>query len=197
MQPIASMCRATWWAFAVAGVLALVAAVVAATQLVSAPLVTGAWQLASGVVLLVAAVRVPGGIRQAIPILGAAGAGIVMGIAVALLPSDDPRVSLSIIGIWVLVTGAGYLAISRIARAFHVPDGGLYLVAWAGIAAGVVISTLPVFGLGSAALAPTIALVVTGAITISAATRLRFLPDEAPPVLSNREARRRERTGGR
>jgi hypothetical protein len=118
-----------------------------------------------------------------------------MGMAVALLPSDDPRVSLSIIGIWVLVTGAGYLAIARIARAFRVPDGGLYLVSWAAIGAGVVISTLPVFGFGNAALAPAAALAAAGAVTIAAATRMRILPDEAPPVLSNREARRRERTG--
>ena len=192
MQSIAIMCRSVWWAFAAAGVLALVAAAVAALQIVPAPLVTGTWQFASGIVLLVAAVRVPGGIRQAIPILGAAVAGVLLGIAVALLPSDDPRVSLSIIGIWTLVTGAGYLAIARIARALRIPDGGLYAIAWAAIAIGVVVSTLPVFGLGNAALAPAASLCMVGAVTIAAATRMRVLPDETPPVLSNREARRRE-----
>jgi uncharacterized membrane protein HdeD (DUF308 family) len=196
MQSIAIMCRSVWWAFAAAGALALVAAAVAALQIVPAPLVTGAWQLASGIVLLVAAARVPGGIRQAIPILGAALAGVVLGVAVALMPSDDPRVSLSIIGIWALVTGAGYLAIARIARALRIPDGGLFAIAWAAIAIGILVSTLPVFGLGNAALAPAASLCMVGAVTIAAATRMRVLPDEAPPVLSNREARR-QRTGGR
>ncbi len=197
MQPIASMCRSVWWAFAAAGALALAAAVVAGLQIVAPPIVTGAWQLVSGVLLLVAAVRAPGGIRSALPILGAAAVGILLGIAVAVFPSNDPRVALSIIGIWSLITGAGYLAISRIARAFKVPDGGLYPAAWAAILAGVVISTFPAFGLGNVPLAPAAALAAVGAITIAASTRLRTLPDEAPPVLSNREARRRGRAGGR
>lgn len=195
MQSIARMCRSVWWAFAAAGLIALVAAAASALQLAPVLLVTGSWQLASGVALLAAAVRVPGGIRQAIPILGAAVAGIVLGVAVALLPAGDPSVALSIIGIWVFVTGAGYLAIARIAGALRIPDGGLYPISWAAIATGIVVSTLPVFGLGNATLAPAAALAITGAITIAASLRLRVMPDEAPPVLSNREARRRERTG--
>jgi hypothetical protein len=76
-----------------------------------------------------------------------------------------------------------------------VPDGGLYLVAWSGLAVGIGVSTLPAWGLGNAALAPAAALAAVGVVTIVASTRLRVLPDEAPPVLSNREARRRERSG--
>jgi uncharacterized membrane protein HdeD (DUF308 family) len=193
MQSIARMSRSVWWAFAAAGVIAFAAAAVAALQLAPAPIVTGVWQLASGIVLLVAARRVPGGFRQAIPILGAAVAGVLLGVAVALLPTDDPRVSLSIIGIWVLVTGAGYLAIANIVRALRIPDGGLYAIAWVAIGIGIVVSTVPAFGFGNAALVPAVALALAGAVTIAAATRMRILPDEAPPVLSNREERRRER----
>ena len=49
------------------------------------------------------------------------------------------------------------------------------------------------FGFGSEPLAPAAALVAIGAVSLVAATRLRIMPDEAPPALSNREPRRRER----
>jgi 1-aminocyclopropane-1-carboxylate deaminase len=53
---------------------------------------------------------------------------------------------------------------------------------------------LPAFGLGKAVPVAVAALAMTGAVTVVAATRLRVLPEEAPPVLSNREARRRARS---
>jgi hypothetical protein len=202
MPPYARMCRSIWWAFAASGAIALVAAGAAAVQVAPAPFLAGVWQLASGLLLLIALLRAPGGIRRAsgglmrsLPFLGAAVGGVILGAVGVLLPSSDPRISLLAIGIWSVLAGSGYLAISSLARGFRVPDGGLYVVAWLGIAVGIGVSTIPAWGLGNAALAPAAALAVVGAITIAAATRLRVLPDEAPPVLSNREARRRQRTG--
>ncbi len=204
MQPYARMCHSVWWAFAAAGAIALVAAGAAALAVAPAPFLVGVWQLAGGAILLVALLRAPGGIRRSsgglmrsLPFLGAAVGGIILGLFGVLLPSSDPRISLLAIGIWSVLAGAGYLAISSLARGFRVPDGGLSMLAWAGIAVGVGVSTLPAWGLGNAALAPAAALAATGAVTIAAALRLRDLPEEAPPVISKREARRQERTGGR
>lgn len=197
MPPIAQMCRSVWWAFAAAGAAALVAAALVMPGLVTAPLGAAAWQALAGVLLFVAAVRAPGGVSRALPFLGSAGTGVVLGGMGLLVPTLDPRISLIGIGIWGVVAAAGYLAVARIARAFRIPDGGLFNVAWLGLAIGVAVSTLPAFGLGASALAPAAALAATGAISILAAGRLRVLPDEAPPVLSGREARRRERAGRR
>lgn len=197
MPPIAQMCRSVWWAFAAAGAAALVAAALVAPGLVTAPLGAAAWQTLAGALLLVAASRAPGGVVRALPFLGAAGAGVVLGGAGLLLPTFDPRISLIGIGIWGVVAGAGYLAVARFARAFRIPDGGLFTVAWLGLAVGICVSTLPAFGLGASSLAPAGALAATGAISLLASVRLRVLPDEAPPVLSHREARRREHTGRR
>jgi hypothetical protein len=203
MQPIAVMCRSVWWAFAAAGAAAFVAAGVAAAQLVPAPAITGAWQLVAGLLLLVALLRAPGGVQRstgglmrALPFLGAAVGGIVLGAFGVLLPSSDPRISLLAIGIWDVLAGAGYLTISSLARGSRVPDGGLYGIAWIGIASGIAVSTLPAWGLGNAALAPAAALAITGVVTVAAALRLRVMPMEAPPAVSKREARRRERTRG-
>ena len=69
-------------------------------------------------------------------------------------------------------------------------------IAWATIAAGVVVSTFPAFGLGNSPLAPVAGLALTGALMIAASLRLRVMPDEEPALLSNREARRRERGEG-
>ncbi len=193
MQPTAEMTRSTWWAFAVGGAAGLVAAAAAGLALGSAGLVTGAWQLVAGIALLVAAARAPGGVGSAVPFLGLAAAGVVLGAVGVLLPSLDPRIALIAIGIWGVLAGAGYLAVARIARAFRVHDGGLLRVAWVAIATGIATSTLPTFGLGASTLAAGAALALTGAITIVASLRLRILPDEAPPVISRREARRRER----
>jgi hypothetical protein len=204
MQPYAVMCRSVWWAFAATGVLALVAAVAAALQLAPAPFATGVWQLAGGLLLLAALLRSPGGmsrasggLMRALPFVGAAVGGVLLGAFGVLLPSSDPRISMLAIGIWSVLAGAGYLAISSLARKFRVPDGGLSVIAWIGIAVGAGVSTLPAWGLGNAALAPAVGLALTGGITIAAALRLRVLPDEAPPVLSKREARRRDRAVGR
>ena len=106
------------------------------------------------------------------PLLGAAVGGILLGAFGVLLPSSDPRISLLAIGIWSVLAGAGYLAISSLARGFRVPDGGLYVIAWAGIAVGIGVSTLPAWGLGKPALAPVAALAAVGAVTIAAASRL-------------------------
>jgi hypothetical protein len=204
MQPYARMCRSIWWAFAAAGVIALAAAGTTALQVAPAPFVTGVWQLLSGLVLFAALLRAPGGLARAsgglmrgLPFLGAATGGVILGALGVFLPSSDPRISLLAIGIWSVLAGAGYLAISSLARRFRVPDGGLYVIAWAGIAVGIGVSTLPAWGLGNASLAPAAALAATGAVSIAAALRLRVLPDEAPAALSNREARRRERGQGR
>ena len=192
MPPIAQMSRSVWWAFAAGGAAALVAA-----ALVTPPLGAAAWQTLVGVLLLVAAFRAPGGVVRALPFLGAAGTGVVLGGVGLLAPTLEPRISLIGIGIWGVVAGAGYLAVARFARAFHVPDGGLYTIAWLGLAVGIGASTLPAFRLGASTLVPAVALAATGAISILASVRLRVLPDEAPSVLSNREARRRDRAGRR
>lgn len=193
MPPIAQMCRSVWWAFAAGGVAALVAAALVAPGLVTAPVGAAAWQALAGILILVAALRAPGGLVRAVPVLGAAGAGVILGGVGLLVPALDARISLIGIGIWGVVAGAGYLAIARVARAFRVPDGGLYTVAWLGLAVGIAVSTIPAFGLGAATLVQAGAIAATGAISILAAVRLQVLPDEAPPVVSHREARRRER----
>jgi energy-converting hydrogenase Eha subunit C len=197
MPPIAQMSRSVWWAFAAGGAAALVVAALVAAALVTPPLGAAAWQTLVGVLLLVAAFRAPGGVVRALPFLGAAGTGVVLGGVGLLAPTLEPRISLIGIGIWGVVAGAGYLAVARFARAFHVPDGGLYTIAWLGLAVGIGASTLPAFRLGASTLVPAVALAATGAISILASVRLRVLPDEAPSVLSNREARRRDRAGRR
>ena len=193
MPPISLMCRSVWWAFAAGGAVALGAAAIVAAALVSAPVGAAAWQAIAGAFILVAASRSPGGIVRAVPFLGAAGAGIVLGGVGLLIPALDPRISLIGIGIFGVVAAAGYLAIARLARAFHVPDGGLYTIAMVGLAIGAGVSTIPAFGLGAATLVQAGSIAITGIISIVAATRLRILPDAAPAVLSHREARRRER----
>ena len=202
MQPYARLCRSIWWAFAATAAIALVAAAAAALMVAPAPFIVGVWQLAGSLLLFVGLLRAPGGIRRStgglmrsLPFLGAAVGGILLGLFGVLLPSSDPRISLLAIGIWDVLAGAGYLAISSLARGFRVPDGGLYVIAWAGIAVGIGVSTLPAWGLGNSALVPAAALAATGAVTLAAALRLRVIPFEAPPVVSKREARRRERTG--
>ena len=197
MPPIAQMCRSVWWGFAVAGAVAVAAAALVATAFVGPAQGTAAWQAAAGVLLLIAAFRSPGGLARTLPFLGAAGTGIILGGAGLTVPTLDPRIALVGIGIWGVVAAAGYLAVARIARALHVPDGGLYAVAWLGLVIGIVVSTLPAFGLGASTLAPAGALAATGAVSIMAAVRLRVLPDEAPPALSHREARRRGRSDRR
>jgi uncharacterized membrane protein HdeD (DUF308 family) len=195
MQSIAQLCRSSWWAFAASGVAALAAAVVVAAAFVSPPPAVGAWQFLSGILILVAARGAPGGVRSALPFLGAAAIGIVLGLAGLLLPSNSVSIVLIAIGIWGVVLGAGYLAVARLARAFRVPDGGLYAIAWASLGVGIFASTLPAFKLGASLLVPAAALVATGIITIVASTRLRVLQGEATPPPSKREARRRERAG--
>lgn len=197
MPPIPPMCRSVWWAFALAGVIALAAAAAAALEVASAPLIVGAWQLAAGTALIIALIRAPIVIAQAIPFLGAAVGGVVLGAVGILLPSLDARISLIAIGIWAVLAGAGFLAVVRLAAAQHVVDISLLRIAWATIAAGVVVSTFPAFGLGNAPLAPAAGLALTGALTIAASLRLRIMPDEAPTDVSNREARRRERADRR
>jgi hypothetical protein len=191
------MCRSVWWAFAFTGVIAFVAALAAALQVASAPLIVGAWQLAAGTALVISLVRARVGIAQAMPFVGVAVGGVMLGAFGLLLPSLDPRISLIAIGIWAVLAGAGFLAVARLAAAQHVVDVSLLRIAWAAIATGIVVSTFPAFGLGNSPLAPAAALAMTGALTIAASLRLRVMPDEAPATLSNREARRRERADRR
>ena len=197
MPPIPPMCRSVWWAFAFAGANALVAAAAAALEVASAPLIVGAWQVVAGTLLVIALVRAPVGIAQAIPFIGVAFGGFVLGAVGILLPSLDPRISLIAIGIWAVLAGAGFLAVARLAAAQRVVDVSLLRIAWATIATGVVVSTFPAFGLGNSPLAPAAGLAITGALTIAASLRLHVMPDAAPAVLSNREARRRERADPR
>ena len=197
MPPIPPMCRSVWWAFALAGVIALVAAAAAALQVAPAPLIVGVWQLAAGTLLVVALVRAKVGIAQAMPFIGLAVGGVVLGAVGILMPSLDARISLIAIGIWAVLAGAGFLAVARLAAAQHVVDISLLRIAWATIATGVVVSTFPAFGLGNSPLVPAAALTITGAVTVAASLRLRVMPDEAPAEVSKREARRRERAGGR
>ena len=193
MRPTAEMARSIWWGFAVAGAIAAVAAAAMGLALAAPTRAVGAGQLLGGIALLIAAARVPGGITSALPFLGAAVAGIVLGGFGVVLPSEDPRIALIAIGLWSVLAGAGYLAVARIARGLRVPDGGLLTAAWAAIGAGAAISTLPAFKLGASTVVPTAALALSAAITIVASLRLRTLPDEAPGALSKREQRRRDR----
>jgi hypothetical protein len=193
VPPIPPMCRSVWWALAFAGVIALVAAAAAALQVASAPLIVGAWELAAGTALVIALVRAPVGMAQAMPFIGVAVGGVALGAVCLLLPSLDPRISLIAIGIWAVLAGAGFLAVARLAATQHVVDVSLLRIAWATIVMGVVVSTFPAFGLGNSPLAPAAGLAITGALTIAASLRLRVMPDEAPVEVSKREARRRER----
>ena len=193
MESLARSSRAVWWAFTFAGAAAIAAAAIALSGVVGAPFAAGVWQLASAAVLLVALRRSPGGIREGIPFAGLALVSLLLGIAGVVLPREGTAVALVMIGIWAVVAGAAFLAISSIALARHVPDAGLRVIAWATIAVGIVTSSAPVFGFGSEPLAPVAALVAIGAVSLVAATRLRIMPDEAPPALSKREQRRRER----
>jgi hypothetical protein len=197
MPPIPPMCRSVWWAFAFAGAVALVAGAAAALQVASAPLVVGVWQLAAGMALVIALVRARIGIALAIPFLGVTVGGLVLGAVGVLLPSLDPRISLIAIGLWAVLAGAGLLAVVQLAAAQHVVDISLLRIAWATIVTGIIVSTFPAFGLGNSPLAPAAGLAITGALTIAASLRLRVMPDEAPALLSNREARRRERADRR
>lgn len=194
MEPFARTSRAVWWAFAGAGAAAMVAAAAVGLALAPALVATGAWQLTSSVLMAIAIARGPG-LRPAVPFLGVTAAGAVFGLIGLLASGGDERVALIVIGIWSVLAGAGCLAVSRFARAFRVPDGGLYSSAWLSIGVGVAASTLPAFGLGGIVAVPAAALAATGFATILSATRLRTLPDSAPPVLSKREQRRRERGG--
>ncbi len=195
MEAIARLCRSAWWAFAVSGALAFAAAAAVVAELASPPRAIGAWELASGILILVAAAATRTGARGALPFLGAAAVGIVLGLAGLVLPYDNPSIGLIAIGIWAVVLGAGFLAVSRVARAFGIRDGGLYVIAWASLGTGIIASTLPAFKLGTSPLVPATAMALTGAITFAASTRLRILPGERAEPVSKREARRRERAG--
>ncbi len=194
MQPTAEMTRSTWWAFGRGG----------APPASWRPRPPGSsWgrrppsrvpgKLVAGIAL--SRGRRPGPRRhrprRSVP--RPRRGGVVFGTVGVLLPSLDPRIAWSPSASG--RAGRGRLPRrARIARAFRVPDGGLLRVAWIAIATGIATSTLPTFGLGASTLAAGAALALTGAITIVASLRLRILPDEAPPVISHREARRRERS---
>jgi hypothetical protein len=195
LEPLARSSRLVWWAFAASGALALVAAAIAATAVFPATRVAGLWELAAGVLILIGILR-GAGLRASLPFFAPVAAGILLGAAALLLPEEDERIALIGVGIWSVLAGAGYLTVARVARAYRVPDGGLYVVAWAAIGVGVVATTVPAFTLGASALAVSAGLAAAGIVTILAAQRLRVLPSEPPPVLSKREQRRRERAGG-
>ena len=193
MDSIPRASRTIWWTIAVAGVGALATSVVVALNLVAPVPAVGAWLIVAGAVVLAASLRSPEGFRAALTFAGGAILSLLLGIVSFLLPAGEPAAAIVMVGLWILILGAGCLAVSRVSVALHMPDGGLNLVAWAAILAGIVISTLPVFGRGWTIPAAAAALAVTGAIAIVAALRLRALPGEAPPTLSKREARRQER----
>jgi hypothetical protein len=196
MQPTALMCRAVWWAFAVAGAAALVGALGIALEVAPAAVVTGVWQLVGGAAIMAAILRAPGGVAKAVPFIGAAVGGLILGAAGLLFPAHDPRIALIAIGIWTVVAGAGYRVAARIIRAFGAPDGGLWTISWIAIGWGAVVSTLPAWALGNSLLLITAATAVTGVVTLDAARRLRVVPEAAPEALSKREIQRRERAGG-
>jgi hypothetical protein len=193
MESLARSSRAVWWAFTFAGAAAIVAAAVALVGIVGAPFAAGVWQLATATVLIVALRRSPGGIREGIPFAAVALVSLLLGLAGVVLPREGTAVALVMTGIWAVVAGAAFLAVSSIALARHVPDAGLRVIAWATIGVGIATSSAPVFGFGSEPLAAVAALVAAGVVGIVAATRLRIMPDEAPAALSKREQRRRER----
>ncbi len=196
MQPTARMCRAVWWAFAVAGAVALVCALGVALEVAPVAALTAAWQLAAGAVILVAILRAPAGVANGVPYIGAAVGGLILGAAGLFFPAHDPRISLIAIGIWTVLAGAGFRVAARIIRAFGAPDGGLWTISWITIGWGAVVSTLPAWALGNSLLLITAATAVTGVLTLDAARRLRVVPEEAPEALSKREIQRRERAGG-
>lgn len=196
MESLARSSRAVWWAFTFAGGAAIVAAAASLSAIVGAPFVAGVWQLASGVALVAALLRSPGGFREGIPFAGVAIVSLLLGIAGVVLQSEGTAVALVMVGIWAVVAGAAFLAVSSIALARHVPDAGLRVIAWATIGVGIATSSAPVFGFGSEPLASVAALVAVGVVSLVAATRLRIIPDEAPAALSKREQRRRERGAG-
>lgn len=193
MDSIPRTSRRLWWTIAVAGIGALVAAAVVALELVAPVPAVGAWLIVAGAVVLAASLRAPDGFRAALTFAGGAILALLLGIVSLLLPAGEAGAAIVAVGIWILILGTGCLAVSRVSVALHVPDGGLSLVAWAAILAGIVISTLPVFGRGWTTPAAAGALAVSGILAIVAAMRLRALALEAPPVLSKRETRRRER----
>lgn len=197
MELIARTARWMWWAVAVAAAGAFVAAAVVAPDLVDPVLAVGAWLLVGGAVVLGAGLRAPDGFRSAVPFAGGGIAALLLGLVAFLLPGTAAGSAIVATGLWVLILGATCLSVSRIGAALGIPDGGLSLVAWTAILAGIVISTLPVFTSGAANVASAIALVVAGTIGLLAALRLRVLPQEARPVISRREARRQERQGRR
>jgi len=185
--------RTIWWAIAVAGVGAIATAAVVVLEIVAPVPAVGAWLIVAGSVVLVASLRAPEGFRAALTFAGGAILSLLLGIVSLLLPAGEAAAAIVAVGLWILILGAGCLAVSRVSIALRIPDGGLSLVAWAAILAGIVISTLPIFGRGWTTPAAAAALAVTGALAIVAALRLRVLPVEAPPELSKREARRQER----
>lgn len=195
MDAIPRTSRSLWWTIAVAGIGALVTAAVVALELVAPVSAVGVWLIVAGAVVLAASLRAPDGFRAALTFAGGAILAILLGIVSLLLPAGEAAAAIVAVGLWILILGAGCLAVSRVSVALHVPDGGLSLVAWAAILAGIVISTLPVFGRGWTTPAAAGALAVSGILAIVAAMRLRALPLEAPPVLSKREARRQQRQG--
>lgn len=194
LEPLAHSSRLVWWAFAAAGALALVAALVVAAAVFPAARVAGLWELVAGILILAAIVRGPG-VRASLPFVAPVAAGILLGAAALLLPEEDERIALIGVGIWSVLAGAAFLTIARVARAYRVPDGGLYALAWASIGVGIVATTVPAFTLGASALAVAAGLAATGTVTILAAQRLRVMPSEPSPVLSKRQQRRRERAG--
>lgn len=194
LEPLVRSSRQVWWAFAASGALALVAAAVVAVAAFPAARVAGLWELVAGLLILVAILR-GAGLRASLPFFAPVAAGILLGTAALLLPEEDERIALIGVGIWAVLAGAGFLTVARVARAYRVPDGGLYAVSLASIGIGVVATTLPAFTLGASALVVAGGLAATGIVTILAAQRLRVLPFEPAPVLSKREQRRRERSG--
>lgn len=197
MLSIIQGARGMWLPVAVAGGAALAVALVAAFWTGSPTLPVGAWALVVAAAIFAAAWRAPAGFGSALPYLGAAIAGLVLGVALLALPSRESRTAVIAIGILGIVPAAGHLSVARVARAIGLPDGGLYEIGWIGLAAGMATVALPVFGFGVTALTGSAALAITGAITLLAAVRLRMLPLELPAPLSRRELERRARAGRR
>jgi len=197
MRSTAEMCRSAWWGFAVAGIASIAAAFLSLLLPDWEPRPAGVALLAGGAALAAALARSPAERAAATPFMGAAAGGIVLGLITLALPSAGRGISLVSVGIWTVLAGAGFLAVARLAAAYRVPDGGLSVVAWATLVAGVGISVPPMFSLGDWPWASVLALAVSGALAVVASRRLRVIPDEPPRVLSNRERRRRSRGAAR
>lgn len=153
---------APWWAFVLRGVLAILFALftwlVPGMALLTFVLVFGAFALASGIAIVIAAMRAPASStetgarpRWALALQGAV--GVLVGVLALVSPGITAVALLYLIATWAVVTGA--LEIAAAIRLRHEPEGsgGEWMLALGGALAVVFGATLFLFpGAGALAL---------------------------------------------